>query len=238
MAVADKLRLFIIECVDPMDLIQNRSEAKAIEKMCRIIGHEAAILTAYSEKDLIKYCDYISSIDNIYSSDRLKKVPLCIHVSAHGNQHGVSFGRDFLDWRRLFLALDPILKDMSKYNGEVLISLSACGAGYQTLADEIEAEIAKNRTSASKPLNPQQIKDGETVSPPEYIFVTEGSQGKDVVYWDDATVSWTVFYHQISKLPVINDDAINRILDDIETATDTVLSSFKWDRETLKYIRY
>jgi len=229
--MAEKLRLFIIECVDPMDLIQERSEAKALEQICKIIGHEAAILTAYSEEDLVKFCDYISSIDNNYGAGRERKVPLCIHVSAHGNERGVSFGKDFLDWRRLFLALDPILKDMSQYNGEVLISISACGAGHQRLVHEIEDEIANSHSIPTS----NEI---ASVSPPEYIFVTEGSQGKDVVYWDDATVSWTVFYHQISKLKQINDEGIHRILDDIEHTTDTVLRSFKWDSVTQRYVRY
>ncbi|WP_028023555.1 hypothetical protein [Enterovibrio calviensis] len=226
----DKIRLFIIECVDPLDLLQERSEAKALDKICKAIGHEVAILTAFSEQDLVKFLDYISSIDSNYAAIRQARVPLCIHISAHGNANGISFGRDFVNWRRLFLALSPILKDMSQYNGEVLISISACGAGQQQLVDEIEEEISKYHLD-SKGSDKQ-------VEPPEYIFVTEGSQGKDVVYWDDATVSWTVFYHQISKLKAINDEGIHLILDDIEHATKTVLRSFKWDIKTQRYVMY
>ncbi|MEI8608313.1 hypothetical protein A1OW_14100 [Enterovibrio norvegicus] len=226
----DKIRLFIIECVDPMDLLQERSEATALEKICKAIGHEVAILRAFCEQDLVKYLDYISSIDGNYAAANHSRVPLCIHISAHGNASGISFGRDFLNWHRLFLALSPILKDMSQYNGEVLISISACGAGQQKLVDEIEAEIARYHVD-SDASNPH-------VEPPEYIFVTEGSQGKDVVYWDDATVSWTIFYHQISKLKAINDEGIHLILDDIEHATKTLLRSFKWDTKTQKYVVY
>ena len=227
--MSDKIRLFIIECVGPMDLLQDRSEAKALEKICHIIGHEVAILTAYCAEDLEKYCDYISSIDNIHVT-RSKQRPLCIHLSAHGNERGVSFGRDFLNWQQLFMAMDPLFKDMSQYNGEVMISLSACGAGNQTLVNEIEQEIQRHHETHSSPTPP--------ISPPTYIFVTQGSQGDEVIYWDDATVSWTIFYHRLSKLKSIRDEDVHPILDDIEHAADTLLRAFKWDPMTQRYIKY
>ncbi|MGF1686428.1 hypothetical protein L4C36_06995 [Photobacterium japonica] len=227
--MSDKIRLFIIECVGPMDLLQDRSEAKALEKICHIIGHEVAILTAYCAEDLEKYCDYISSIDNIHVT-RSKQRPLCIHLSAHGNERGVSFGRDFLNWQQLFMAMDPLFKDMEQYNGEVMISLSACGAGNQTLVNEIEQEIQRHHETHCTPTPP--------ISPPAYIFVTQGSQGDEVIYWDDATVSWTIFYHRLSKLKSIRDEDVHLILDDIEHAADTLLRAFKWDPMTQRYIKY
>lgn len=245
----DKMRLFIIECVGPMDLLQDRSEAKALERMCHIIGHEVAILTAYCAEDLEKYCDYISSIDDIHAT-RTKQRPLCIHLSAHGNERGVSFGRDFLNWQQLFMAMDPLFKDMSQYNGEVMISLSACGAGNQTLVNEIEREIQQHHEHHFDDSYDQEPHDHEPdhlvtrptltppVSPPAYIFVTQGSQGDDVIYWDDATVSWTIFYHRLAKLRTIHDEAVYRILDDIEHAADTLLRAYRWDALTQRYIKY
>ncbi len=35
----NKMRIFIIECPDPMDLLQERSEGQGLEKICKLIGH-------------------------------------------------------------------------------------------------------------------------------------------------------------------------------------------------------
>ncbi len=221
------MRIFIIECVNPMDSIQNRSEGAALEKICKIIGHDVAILTAYSNRDLDKYCDYISTIDaNHDNENRHVRVPLCVHIAAHGNADGIVFGKDFVDWRRLFLSLNPIIKDMNKYRGQVFISISACGAGRQKLMDEIESEI-KNPAPRGERI----------VCPPEFIFVTEGSQGQEFTYWDDSAVSWTIFYHQLSKLNSINNENIQKILDNIRTTTGTSMRSFEWDKNRERYFR-
>ena len=58
-----KLRLFIIECTDPMDLLQGRSEREALEKVCKLIGHEVATFEVRSEREFRTVCKYISSID-------------------------------------------------------------------------------------------------------------------------------------------------------------------------------
>jgi hypothetical protein len=58
------IRLFIIEAPSPMDLLQNRGEAPALEEACTLIGHEVASLTAKSKAELKQLCHYIADIDS------------------------------------------------------------------------------------------------------------------------------------------------------------------------------
>jgi hypothetical protein len=200
-----KLRLFVVESLSPLDRLEGRTEGVALEKICKIMGHDVAILDAHSLNDLYKYCDYISSIDR---TNRLKH-PLCIHLAAHGNHDGIQFGRDFINWATLFDALGPIIKDMNDYNGAVYLSISACGAGEQQIANIIQSEIRSSRT----------FRDDYT--PPEYIFVTKGSGDRDVTLWDDSAVSWTLFYHRLAKLRhPVREGAVLSLLNDIEKRTN------------------
>ncbi len=223
-----KIRLFIIECVDPMDLIQKRSEGRALEQICKIIGHEVSILTAYSRQDLDKFIDYISSIDVNHDSSPSRKMPLCIHIAAHGNSDGVAFGRDFINWQDLYVSLEPVIYDMGDYNGEVILSISACGAGNQKLIDVIEKNKEAEKVSRRRRTNKEVI-------PPEFIFVTKGSGGRNITYWDDSAVAWTIFYHQLSKLRSLEQTDVNEIIRDIRNATRTELISFEWDKEKERY---
>lgn len=218
-----KIRLFVVESLSPLDRLEGRTEGVALEKICKIMGHDVALLDAHSLSDLYKYCDYISSIDR---TSRLE-YPLCIHLAAHGNRDGMQFGRDFVNWATLFDALEPVIKDMNDYRGAVYLSISACGAGEQQIAGIIQSEISSSRTFRFDYI------------PPEYIFVTKGSGNLDVTMWDDSAVSWTLFYHRLAKLPhPVNHFEIRSLLNDIETATKTVLCSFRWNVNHRKYERY
>ncbi|PTT56082.1 hypothetical protein [Aeromonas sp. HMWF015] len=216
--MAKGIKIFIIECVDPMDLLQGRSEATALEQVCRSIGNEVAVLTAYSEDDFEKYCNYISSIDSSHDNEDCSE-PLCVHISTHGNNQGIAFGKDFVQWHDLFNLMESIFTRMNKYHGDVYISVSACDAGYQKLVDEIEFEWDVN----------------SRLTPPEYVFVT-GEKGG--VRWDDALVAWTLLYHRISKLRRIGKFRVQKILNDIKVAVNTELEYFRWDSSKMKYLRY
>ncbi|CCN49839.1 hypothetical protein MADA3029_1220053 [Vibrio nigripulchritudo MADA3029] len=215
----NKIRLFIIECVDPMDLLNERSEAEALEQVCKIFGHKVAKFIAYSEKDLIKYCNYISSIDSSHGPRGEELMPLCIHISAHGNKKGIEFGSDFLRWREVFEAMKPIFTDMNDYDGEVFVSLSSCEAGSQGL----DRLIAKEWEHTGK------------IDPPRYIFTTSDDGG---VRWDHAVVSWTVFYHRIANIQIIKKDQVQDVIDDIKQCIDTHISYFRWDSTKSEYLYY
>ncbi|CAH1531253.1 conserved hypothetical protein [Vibrio harveyi] len=215
----NKVKLFIIECVDPMDLLNGKSEASALEKVCKIFGHKVAKLTAYSEADFKKYCQYISSIDSNHDDDEERDAPLCIHISAHGNRKGVAFGSDFVSWRKLFDAMTPIFSDMNDFDGEVYVSISSCEAGRQCL-DKL---ITRERKSSTD------------ITPPPYIFTTSDDGG---VAWDDALVSWTIFYHRIANLRAIRKHGVQVVIDDIKQCIDTELTYFRWDRNKKRYRYY
>ncbi|WP_087016918.1 hypothetical protein [Thaumasiovibrio subtropicus] len=215
----NKVKLFIIECVDPLDLLNDRSEAKALEQVCEIFGHKVANLTAYSEADLRKYCRYISSIDSSHGVKSQREMPLCIHISAHGNKTGIEFGSDFLKWRDVFEAMKPIFTDMNDYHGDVFVSLSSCEAGNQGL-DQL---IANEWEHTGK------------IDPPEYIFTTSDNGS---VRWDDALVSWTVFYHRIANLRKLDKEKVQLVLDDILQSIGNELNYFRWDPEKEDYYYY
>ena len=218
-----KLRLFVIESLSPLDMLEGRTEGVALEKICKIMGHDVALLDAHSSNDLYKYCDYISTIDRVSHIQH----PLCVHLAAHGNGDGMQFGKDFVNWASLFDALEPIIKGMNDYNGAVYLSISACGAGQQRIANIIQSEM---RSSA---------KYRDDYIPPEYIFVTKGSGNLDVTMWDDSAVSWTLFYHRLAKLRhPVREGAVRLLLNDIEKATNTILCSFRWNDDLRVYERY
>lgn len=218
-----KLRLFIIESLNPLDLLEGRSEGAALAKICEIFGHEVVLFQAKSRRDLNNYCDYISSIDRRGSN----KSPICIHIAAHGDPGGLQFGRDYITWDKLFVSLEPLIKNMNDYRREVLISISACGAGRQELAAIIQSEIRTSRRYRND------------FYPPEYIFATQGSGALDVTMWDDSAVSWTLFYHRIAKIEKrIFEADIGRIIDDIELSTNTVLRSFRWNNRIRRCEQY
>jgi len=76
-----------------MDLLQNRGEAAALEKACALIGHEVASLTVKSKAELNDLCLFISDIDSDQDRHRRERVPLCVHIAAHGNKAGLGFGK-------------------------------------------------------------------------------------------------------------------------------------------------
>lgn len=175
-------------------------------------------MTAYSKTDFKKFCTYISSIDVDHDENTDEDVPLCIHISAHGNDDGVSFGNDFLGWKDLFSALNPLFKKI-KYPGDIFIVISSCLAGNQKLTEEIET----NWTPKSK------------VTLPKYVFVTGDEDG---VAWDDAVVSLALFYYKISSRSLGKKIKIQNILKEIKTATGSELWYFRWDDNKSKYLKY
>ena len=217
--MSNKIRLFIIECVDPMDLLQRRSEAQALKQVCDIIGHESAILNAYSKGDFKKYCKYISSIGSEHDEKNRESIPLCIHISSHGSDDGISLGTDFIEWGDLYTLMRPLFTELDYYDGNVFITISACMAGNQKLGNKIES----------------QWRGSKNIVPPQYIFVTSNENG---VNWDDALVSWTLFYHKISSFNLDRRSTVRSILNKIRAAVGTELRYFRWDTKRGKYLRY
>lgn len=201
-----------------MDLLQSRSEGQALGEICRIVGHEVAVLTAYSKFDFRNVCNYISSISTDHDDKRRKRVPLCIHLVAHGNIKGLGFGKDFLSWKDIMRAMRPVYTEMTEYDGEVILVISACGAGQQRLTNEFKEQWGEDKDFV----------------PPKYVFVTKDKE----VTWADALVSWAMFYHQLPRVDLNEKESVQAILDKIKVSETGNLSYFRWDKDKEKYLQY
>jgi hypothetical protein len=136
------IRLFIIESQSPMDLLQNRGEAPALERACALIGHEVAALSAKSKTELKHLCQYIADIDSDQGRPNRKSVPLCVHIATHGHKDGLGFGKDFVEWDELFDILEP-LSEMKHYSGDFILVISACHAAEQKLTSHFKKKANK-----------------------------------------------------------------------------------------------
>lgn len=208
-----KLRLFIIEAPSPMDLLQNRAEAPSLEKACTLIGHEVASLVAQSKAEFTKHCLFISDIDWEHDPRRRKGVPLCVHIAAHGNEGGLGFGKDLVEWEELFDILNP-LSQMKYYDGDFILVISACHAAEQKLTSHFRKKVSK-----------------ASVRPPIYLFTT----ADDEPTFPDALVSWIVFYHQLPTVTLANKDEVKEVLKRVKAAGGATLRYSRWDRDKGRY---
>lgn len=212
------LRVFIIECPDPIDLLQKRSERHALENICGLFGHEVATFFVKSTNELKSVCNYIASIDEEQDEFEREKVPICIHISAHGNKRGLVFGNDTVTWKQLSKIISPINSKMYDYSGDVIFVISACEAKEQKLTLEFERE------------RKQDI----DFRPPIYLFVT----AENSVYWKDAIVAWTIFYRRIPNVNLDDKGSVKSILNDIRDIGVGKVRYYRWDKNRKKYLSF
>lgn len=212
-----RLRLFIIEAPSPMDLLQNRAEAPALEKACALIGHEVSSFIAKSKADLRSICKFISSIDSDQDRYGRQKVPLCVHIAAHGNEDELGFGQDSVTWAELLDALQPLCV-MPHYDGDVILVISACKAAHQKLTRQFSEKARKD----------------SKFRPPIYLFIT----ADEAPTFAGALVSWTVFYHQLPNASLNNKAEIQAILARVKTAGATTLMYYRWEKSKQRYLRH
>lgn len=135
-----QMRIFFIESVSPIEFIEETSEAESLKLISEQIGHEVGLLRAFSNEDFEKACEYISSIPDFGSYNKKEKKSLCIHISTHGCETGLSFGKDNLSWQDIFEKMKPIFE--MNYNGPLILTISSCLANRQ--------KIHQNLSSAAK----------------------------------------------------------------------------------------
>lgn len=214
-STAQLLRLFIIEAPSPMDLLQNRGEAPALEKACTLIGHEVASLTARSKAEFKSLCRFISDIESDQDEHGNKCVPLCVHIAAHGNKYGLGLGKGIVEWDELFDMLKPLCA-MRDYDGDFILVISACGANEQQLTRHFAKKAGKGQTR------------------PVYLFTTADAKPA----FPDALLSWVVFYHQLPTVSLTDKDAIKEVLKRVKSAGATNLKYSRWDSKRKQYLQY
>lgn len=212
------LRLFILEAPLPMDLLQNRSEAVTLEGICRLIGHEVAVLRVLSIGDLKSACSFIANIDATQDSLKRTNVPLCIHLAAHGNKEGLGIGQALIGWETLFRILRPLFAHLERYDGPVILAISACGAADQTLTLQIQTMHAKNGG----------------FNPPIYLFV----HSDNLPTFPGAAVSWAVFYYHLPGLDLEDKKQVQDALRMVKNAGAAAIKYYRWDKAKRKYFHH
>ncbi len=125
-------RLVILESPDPMDLLQGRSESQTLAAACELIGYEAVSFNTRSAREFAETCLYLSTITRDHDAGGSSGVPLFVHVSCHGNNKGLAFGKDVQKWSALVDSIEPLC-DMKQFAAGFVLSISACGAGQQKI---------------------------------------------------------------------------------------------------------
>lgn len=220
------LRLFVVESANPIDVLQGRSEAPALNTIGSLIGHEVATISVHSRQQFIDACKWIASISkrpeqqSIPGRKRKKRydAPLCVHISAHGNDEGIAVADELISWKDLVADIGPICKNMDDYYGDVVFIISACGAGEQKLTRELSK---LERT-------------GDLMDIPVYLFVT----ADPVIEWQDAAVAWTVFYHQLKTAEFDDKKSIQKVLDRVILSCGVCIRYYRWDSKTKKYKKW
>jgi hypothetical protein len=212
------MRVFIIECPNPLDLLQGRNEGKSLEQICRLVGHEVFCFHPKSKTDLTTVFRYISSIDREHDGSDNPDLPICIHISSHGEEDGLYFGKDLVGWNDLLDALEPLCTKKSIYKGEKILTISACEAKNQQLTRRF----------------PIAIKENKALQPPKHFFVTADED----VYWNDAVVAWALFYNKIPKTKLSKKKKIVNVLDLIYKAELGSIEYYRWSGKKKKYLKY
>lgn len=211
------MRVFIVECLDPMDLLQGRSEAAALEGMCRLLGHEVAVFQVQSSSRLRETCKFIASIDEGHDARKRQGVPLCVHIAAHGNSNGLGLGPATATWEDLADAILPLAK-VARYSGPLILVVSACDAGQQSLTRELADRRKKNAK----------------LRPPAYVFVTCDLR----LAWTASVAAWTVFYHLMPKAKLNQPETVREVLTKVRLAGGAVLRYHRWDSKKGAYLKY
>jgi hypothetical protein len=200
-----------------MDVLQGRSEAAALDGMCRLLGHEVAVFQVQSSSRLREICKFIASIDEGHDANKRGGVPLCVHIAAHGNSNGLGLGPATLTWEELTDAILPLAK-IGRYSGPLILVVSACDAGQQSLT----RELADYRRRNAK------------LRPPAYVFVTCDAR----LGWTASVAAWTVFYHLMPTAKLDRPETVREVLTKVRAAGGAILRYHRWDNDKGAYLKY
>ena len=170
-------KVFLLESPNALDLLEDRGERYSLEHVCKLFGHRAVSFLVRSSSELRQTLMYLSSIG--WHKDA-GKAPVFVHISVHGNSDGICVGPDDISWTDFADMISGMYNDLKRYKGPIILIISACGANKQNFTDL----ITKNH------------EDKKIKRPPQYVFVFSDKK----VFWQDAVVTWTIFYREVNKL--------------------------------------
>lgn len=216
-----KMRVFLIESPSAIDILNGESEAETLRPICRLLGHEFASATIRSNQEFETAVKHITSIDENHVPKSSRGLPLCLHLAAHGNKDGLAMGAENANWELLAGFLRRFSKEMTHYTGPLVFVLSSCEAEFQKITS-LFTDYAKRNTK---------------FRPPVYVITTVSNEEGEV-YWRDAVVAWSIFYHQTGEAVLSDNDEMKTIIDKIALSGAGTLKYFRWDEEKRKYMSY
>lgn len=218
MNMLGKVKVFLLESPNALDLVEERGERHSLEQICKLFGHGVASFLLRDSVELKQTLMYVSSI---VQADESGRAPLFVHISAHGNADGIAIGSDHVSWRDLATMLSRAYENLDRYDSPVSLILSACGANEQKLTKLIASKYGKDKICF----------------PPEYVFVFSDEE----VDWRDAVVVWTMFYREAPRLDFLSDRKkhvmeVQTFLKRLGDSNFGTLTYFRWDKD--RYMKY
>jgi hypothetical protein len=220
----NRLRLYIIECPSINDDLMGLREAKSIQEISNLLNYQFFCKPVRSKAGVKNAIKFLESYNKLEDDDDLKKMPLCIHIASHGNKDGLRVGADRVSWEEMATILCNSLSKMERYDGPLILVISACDAVHQ--------KITKNMSKKFKLKN--------DFKPPKYLFVTEsdkkGQEGN--VFWEDAIVGCPLFYKKLATVNINRRGAVQNMLKEL---SDTDIGTFhysRWNGKDREYKRF
>ena len=210
------LRIAVVESPNVIDTFDGRTESEALASACKLIGHQAVLFSAKSQREFRDICNYLGAADTAHAA-RYQSAPLFLHISCHGNDEGLAFGADFVAWDQMVRDLEPVLAN-SLYRGNFALSLSSCGSGSHNLDEHLSVRSDKN----------------SSMRMPQYIF----SIGTAEVVWADALLGWALLYHKLSSARLDDRTCIQSALKAVLRGTGLSFSYHRWNDASDSYRTY
>ena len=215
-------RVFLLESPNALDLLEGTGETTSLSQVCRLFGHDVSSFLIRDTCELSQTLMYISSVG---WRKKRGKLPMFIHLSAHGNNTGLAIGADHVPWQeltaRIVAAFRAIYARRKPYAGPIVLVISACGTNGPTLTMYLRQAYEKDALTW----------------PPEYVFVFEDTE----IDWRDAVVIWTMFYREAPNIDFMaksKKNDVQELLDRHKGSGFGNLRYFRWDRRNESYKTY
>lgn len=203
------MKLFIIESAEFTEMFTPLNERESLAKICCVFEFETHIFTEFSKSGL-KFL-----LNKINEYCKASDEAIYLHLSCHGNSRGLRYGDDHITWEGICLLLAPFVMDV--YKDRFFLSISACGTNEQKITKKFRSVYQKM---------PQ-------ISPPAYVFIVN----QEEVDWNDALISWGLFYHQMREFQS-EIDHVQLAVNVVNSTGLVSLKYYRWNPTTSTYKTY